>query len=193
MVVQFKYFMKNLDQSSFSFRHFNFEPGDEYPAISICWVDDKSITKNRDQMFESNGVNFTYEQLLRGEGNVTSDFTMIDFDDVIIDYVSNTVNEAYTVTKHGEITNVLSRSAKSVYSKTHQDCSRICYRRISIFEKDLIYDHESLDFGLENLVNGNVYPFDQIDVYVHQSGQLIRRMASPVSVSYTHLTLPTKA
>ena len=179
--VQLRYYIINQDQSSISFRKFNSELHDQYPTFTLCWVH-YNYLKNNHALVEADGVRVSYLDVLQGRKKVTSDFTMITFDEAVTDFFHDIVNTTYTKTKHGEKINIKGRSAEDPYVKSHQDSNRICYTKKSSYDKNLILDHEFIELNLDEMNSPTMFTDDvsQINLYVHQRGQLIRQMGNPV-------------
>ena len=106
--VQFRNYAEDKDSSVISFRTFNSEPQDLYPAISFCFFEWPNITgdildKDKTRASEDkhhHNARTLYVQMLLGQTSMTEEMSRVNFDDLTIrmeDYITSitTSNKNY--------------------------------------------------------------------------------------------------
>ena len=108
--------------------------------------------------------------MILGMEDIPSNFSSIDYDEVTIDFFNVLNGVAFTLTK---------RNAGMIpmYVISHQDPFRICYTRKYPYERNLVLDHDNLLLNPRKLAALDIQT--QLEVYVHQEGQLLRHLSQP--------------
>ena len=181
--IQLKTYFANNDLSIIAYKNFQNEAEDIFPTFSICalggsWIlEDRSMPKNLSTD--------TYISILTGNLDPKSAYTELQFDDVTID-INKFITDSYTLTDKGER---IIRSKGSAYGKqssssslqiSHLDPNKVCvtkedFQKNALVEKDFI--EMNMIGGLHSFRLRN--SFLDINLYIHQKGQLMRTLKHP--------------
>ena len=168
---QFQYYLNDEDSASISYRQFNKEEKDEYPAFSICLKGNKGrIFKRSHDAFKSINISRgSYYRYLRGFlPKHLEEFHDIKFSDVVLDITKDVLIKSYeSYREWGKINgNKDLMWMLPGFQSYHKSCisKNILYRQNVMQEDDHIILNSSIIYG-----NGGY-----LNIYVHQHGRSLR-------------------
>ena len=190
--IQFLTYFDNQNVSNTEYRRFKDGNEEIYPTFSICAVGGlKLILRETATFFSPNQNAIEYEKILKGKRNGTLDYDKIRLDQVVMD-INDLITKFVTTTSDNK--KILKKQPKdkqptdansgrndsnSILEISHYDPNRVCvtktdFQTNSLVAKDLI-EIEMGEDQAKRLRKGNI----DLDFYVHQKGQLLRRLKYP--------------
>ena len=181
--VQFDTYFNNKNVSNVEYQRFKDSNDDVYPTFSICavgrWIFvDKRMPKH--SMDE-------YTRILRGENVVKP---QADYDEIQFDHVVRNVNDF--ITEFLTLTNKNERVIRAAFSKygmknsnstleiSHYDTNRVCVTKNDFPKSSLVTEDRIEIVGIAGLIKRQLWSgVIDLDFYVHQKGQLLRRLRHP--------------
>ena len=180
--LQIRNYAEDKDSSAISFRKFNTEWQDMYPAFSICYAGPNvTILPNNNTRIAlpggnlSSDLHLSYFQMLMGLRHMTAEMRKLHFDDWTVqmeDYLTeferqNTDREIiykYSFTKNS--------TTAMPMSITYQDPKTICYTKNVTFQKDLILYMDVASLNATKIIESGL----TVLFLIHQKARLINEL-----------------
>ena len=171
--LQFEKYLENRDSSSVLYKKFTEQPHDWYPAWSFCFY---SYSGGLFKPFNTtaNGSlqqNYEYYSMLRGEADVTSKFSSVEYDNVVKDLIGNAVRwvaiDGYYVYESES-----GNSPPFPFPISYQDPQQICYTRNERVQTGKSREVDSILFDAKYLLDHQIIT----DLYLHQSGHIMKHL-----------------
>ena len=166
--------MSNEDVASIEFRKFNGEEKDEYPQITICFVDMQGTGIFKKSFFNATGIKpEAYRNYLTGG---FPDNNRLEFDDINFDDV------AFNIHDDGYVTNMFSRIVKEGERSDEQMSllltmktpDMMCYSKNVSFRRNVRYVDDVIILNRTLLYDGSYY----LRLHIHKANQLLRSINS---------------
>ena len=184
--VQFHTYSSNKNVSNIEYQSFKDGNEDAYPTFSICAsvVNWKFLLKEPGTYLTANHSANEYEKVLSGQIEDTLDYDKIRIDQVVMN-INDLISKFKTTKSDGKTINqmpLLSSGTKNLNSTleiSHYDPNRVCVTKTKFQKNSLIADDLIvIEMGrpqAKRLREGRI----DLDFYVHQKGQLLRRLKHP--------------
>ena len=181
--LQFKNYAEDKDASAISFRTFNNEPQDEYPAFSVCFFGFNGEIFNKDKTRNALADKLPYYdarkkyvEMLKGQTNITDEISRVHFGNLTVrleDYLLrfSTYNKQRQRFYHYTTADNTSPMPMHI---TYQSPYAICYTKENPFEKNLTILSDGADFNATRVIEtkiGMLFLF-------HQRGRLIKYLGN---------------
>ena len=172
--VQLKTYCANQDMSITTYRNFKNEGQDVFPTFTICAVSKSWILNNEKMPYNHSA--YVYSRILQGEFDDYMNYSKIRLDYVVID-VNSLISHHYTLTDEGiKIIPTTEQKSNALLEISHLDSKRVCVTKQN-FEKYSLVEKEYVEFNISASVLR--LGFVDLDFYIHQKGQLLRKLKYP--------------
>ena len=209
-ITQSVEYLENRDTSTISYRHFNQEPSDQYPTLSICVKGKEIYWEKEEFLYDSAGITSAeYVEILKGNGfryevneNThlsekkrfdINNASAIRFENVhlgqmeIITGADLVTNNANSTIHFGRSDAWESNLEEIPFHIGYQSPDETCFTRNSTYEPNVVRHYDSI--FLNNLfLKPGLHLNLEMKTIVHYPGQLLRNYDNPryTSTFYSH-------
>ena len=171
--LQLKSFNDNKDTSSVLYKSIIAEENDVYPTWSVCfqfWYG-KSFTLDSGSGGQQEITSYMYWKMLMGEANITSNFSGVEYDESITNFMGWLVGAQFD---GKDIWSSDSDNVSSIpFDVAYQDPDRKCFTKKDGIKVGKKRNYDRIALNLYSVVYEPVF----IQYYFHQAGQLIKQLA----------------
>ena len=186
--VQFHTYSSNKNVSNIEYQSFKDGNEDVYPTFSICakvpsgyW---KFLLKEPGTYLTSNQSAKEYKKVLDGQIKDSLDYDKIRIDQIVMN-INDLITKFITTKSDGKTINQMplsssgTKNSNSTLEISHYDTNRVCVTKTK-FQKNSLISDDLIEIEMKNpqakrLREGRI----DLDFYVHQKGQLLRRLKHP--------------